>query len=440
MGIDLPTWQAADARIKRAQIPDRRALCDRVSLDVARELSPREALALQYEPAWYLRARQLPPADADWLVWLMMMGRGAGKTHAAASWMAQQVRRPGDYALVAPVTQDCWDLQWEALKALLPPWVRYVERYTRGQVIFPDHGARLLVHSAECTQYRGPNLRAAWCEEPVKWSNGGELWSNLRLALRVRGETPSRAVFTTTPPRELNWILELAVAPTTRVTRGTMRDNPALDPRNVEAAYAQMAGTIESARELDGEVVLGVDGALFKLEDLERYRVAVAPTLEQVVIAVDPAQSNKRDADPVGMVAAGIARGEIYVLESCSERLEPLAWASRAVEWAARHNAGRYIVEYTGSGSYPRDTLNAQIRISGAHQRPIVDSRAKGSKGDRAQPLSAAAAQGRLHIVGRHEALERELTTWHPGANFSPGGLDALVHAASVLTNNWRAI
>ena len=252
--------------------------------------------------------------------------------------------------------------------------------------------------------------------------------------------TPPRAVVTTTPPRELDWVLRLCAEPTTRVVRGAMRDNPALDERAVNATYASMKGTIEGARELDGRVVLGVDGALFKIDDLEQFRVASAPRLAQIVVAIDPAQSAKKDADTVGIVAVGITRGHLYVLESCSERPIPPEWADRAIEWATWLHAGQFVVEPTGSGGYPRATLEAQMRISGARRIPIVESPGRGSKADRASPLSAACANGRLHLVGRHEALERELTTWHPGAHFSPGGLDALVHGAAILTNNWTRI
>ena len=323
---------------------------------------------------------------------------------------------------------------------MLPPWVRYVERVAKNQVILPDHGSRVIMTSAFTPDaVRGLNARAAWCEEASIWVGAGELWRNLQRALRAPGETPARAVFTTTPPRELNWILELCTQPTTRVTRGTARDNTATDPRNVEAWYREMKGTIEGARELDGEVVLGVDGALFKIADLEAARVQEPPKVfDRVVIAIDPAQGANRGSDTVGIVALAIRAGQIYVLASCSERLEPAAWAGRAISWAERYHAGQFVVEPTGSGSYPRATLDAQMRITRVMQRPIVDSPARGSKSDRAMPLSAAAAQGRLHLVGRHEQLERELTTWFPGASFSPGGLDALVHGAANLTQNWK--
>ncbi len=440
--MQLAEWRRHERRIDAEQQPDAAPLLDRLPPDWLASLEPLEALALRHDPRAYLRARQLPPDDPDWLVALFMTGRGWGKSYSAAGWIASRILAgdAGDYALVAPTLDDAWALQWETIRDVLPPWVRYVERASRNVVLLPDAGVTLRMHSAEVSQYRGPNLRGAWCEEPIKWSRGDELWRNLRLAIRVPGDAPPRAVFTTTPPRELDWILDLCAEPTTRVIRGTMRDNTALDSRAVEAAYRAMRGTIEGRRELDGRVVLGVDGALFRLEDLERYRVTAPPRLEQIVVAVDPAQSSKKDADPVGIVVLGIAGGHLYVLASCSERLEPAAWASRAIAWARQYHAGRFIVEPTGSGSYPRATLTAQQQLSGDMSRPIVDSPARGSKADRAQPLSAAAAQGRLHLVGAHVDLERELTTWHPGAKFSPGGLDALVHGASALTHNWEWI
>jgi phage terminase large subunit-like protein len=443
--MNLEEWRAVERRIDAEQIPDTPALLDTLPEDFLQSPTPIEVTALACDPEARLRARQQIPDDGDWLTTVFLSGRGWGKSFAGAGWVVQQILAgtpdtPQDFALVAPTLDDCWGLQWRTIKELLPPWVRCKENITRNIITFPDHGVTLLMHSAENTQYRGPNLRGAWCEEPIKWPRGDELWRTLRLAIRVPGPTPPRAVFTTTPPRTLDWVLDVCAEESTRVVRGRMRDNPALDSRAVDAAYRSMAGTIEGERELDGRVVLGRDGALFKVDDLERYRVAAAPRLEAIVVAVDPAQSANKDADPVGIVCVGIAAGHLYVLESCSQKLEPMAWATQAIEWALLHHAGRFIVEPTGSGSYPRATLDAQMRIADTIRVPIVDSKAKGSKADRAQPLSVASAQGRLHLVGRHEDLERELTQWHPGARFSPGGLDALVHGASVLTRNWRSV
>lgn len=443
--ITLADWRARERHIEDTAMPDGSPLLDLLPAEFLDSLDPLEALALRHSPEAWLRPAQLPPTDPDWLVWLMLCGRGHGKSTAAAGWIIQQIlngdpNHPQDFALVAPTIDDVWALQWRVIRDLLPPWLRVTERVSRNAVVFPDSGVSLLMHSAEVSEYRGPNLRGAWIEEPVKFPRGAELWSNVRAALRVVGTTPPRAVVTTTPPRELDWILELACEDTTRVTRGRMRDNPMLDRRAVDANYRAQGGSIAGRRELDGEVIIGVDNSVCRLPDIDRARVDTAPRMRQVVIAVDPAQSAKRDADAVGIVAVGEADGHLYVLESCSERLEPFDWARRAIEMAERHHAGRYVVEPTGSGQYPRATLTAMLRMMSTRTLPIVDSKAVGSKADRAAPLSAACAGGRLHVVGRQEALERELTTWHPKAGWSPGALDALVHGASFLTNNWKGL
>ncbi len=442
--MTLTQWREHEARIDAYQPREGLPLLDRLTEDAVTALLPTEALALKYEPGAYLRPSQrVDDADPTWLAWVFMSGRGFGKSYAAAAWLVGRVlaRDAGDYALVAPTLDDVWGLQWRTVKELVPPWVRVVERVSKGQIVFPDHGVTLLTHSAVNVEYRGPNLRGAWCEEPVKWNRGDKLWSNLRKALRVAGPTSPRAVFTTTPPTEITWLLELCAAPTTRVIRGRMRDNPKLDERAVDAEYVASRGTIEGRRELDGEVVLGVDGALFDAAALERDRVDEAPELDAVAVAVDPAQSARKDADTVGLVAVGLARGHLYVLGSASEHMTPEQWSTRAIEWADDHAAGRYVVESTGAGENPRAVLDAQMRLANAARIPIVTSKARGSKADRAAPLSAAAARGRLHLVGRrHTALERELTTWHPGAGWSPGALDALVHGAAVLTANWQGV
>jgi phage terminase large subunit-like protein len=443
--LTLTDWRAHEKRIDAEQPREGVPLLDLLTPEAVDALTPAEALALKYAAAAYLRPPQMvDDADAAWLAWVFMSGRGFGKTYAAAAWLMGRVleRDAGDYALVAPRDSDVWDLQWRTMRELVPPWVRVIERVARGQIVFPDHGVTLLVHSAVNVEYRGPNLRGAWCEEPVKWVRGEVLWKNLRLALRVKGATPPRAVFTTTPPREITWLLELCAERSTRVVRGRMRDNPTLDERAVDAAYASMDGTAEGARELDGKVVIGVDGALFDLDVLERDRVAEAPPLDAVVVSVDPAQSARKDADVVGVVAVGIAKGHLYVLESVSDHMTPEAWSSRAIQMADDHDAGRYVVESTGGGETPRALLDQAMRLTpGAPRLPIVESKARKSKADRAAPLSGAAVRGRVHLVGRaHGALERELTTWYPGAPFSPGAMDALVHGASVLTHQWRAL
>jgi phage terminase large subunit-like protein len=440
--MNLSEWLAVEQRIDASQVPDAPALLDRLPRAFVENLSPLEALSLRHDHRACLRGRQLPPADLEWLVWALITGRAWGKSYAAAGWLIAQIMactpsRPRDFMLVAPRLQDCEDLQWSVVEALLPPWVRAVPRTSHQQILFPDHGVRLFFHSADNSHARGKNLAGLWAEEVIAWPGGGKtLWQNLMRSLRVPGPSgePARAVITTTPPYELtHWLLPLLAQPTTRTTRGTARDNPHNSKANIESWYAE--DTIEARRENDGAFIFGVDGALFKLETLERFRVESAPALSHVVISLDPTQSAKADADTVGLVAMGIAGGHGYILESYSERMAPEAWAERAIDMAERHRARCYVIEPTGSGFLPETVLRQQFRIGGRGDRLIVQSKARGPKGERAQPLSSAAAQGRLHIVGHQEALEREMTTWFPGASFSPGALDAAAHAWLHLTH-----
>jgi len=440
--VKFAAWHRAERRIAAYQRRDEMPIIDRLDPAFVAELDDLDALALRWDPRSYLRLAQTEPPGDDWMIWLLLTGRGWGKSHAAAAWVISRVlaHDSGDYAIVAPTQDDTRELQIEPILALTPPWIRVVERATRGLVEFPDQGVTLRLHTAQDAEYRGPNLRGAWLEEPVKYPNGEKLWRNLRLALRMPGAKPPRAVITTTPPESMSWILDVAAARDTYTTRGTMRENPMLDVRAVAANYAALAHTVAGQRELDGRVIIGVDGALFKATDLDRFRVKSAPALDQIVVAVDPAQSGRKDADQVGIVVVAIGRGHLYVLDSMIARMEPAAWAVRVIDLARAHNAGRICVEPTGSGSFPKATLQAQFAIGGGSRVPIVESPARGSKADRAQPLSAAAAQGLLHIVGSQPTIEHELCAWFPGAKWSPGGLDALVHGAALITNNWVSI
>ena len=456
--MDLVEWRKQEAVIAAYQTPDGRPLVERLPSEWLASLTDLEALSLKYDPRAYLRPRQqAPDAGGDWIVWLMVPGRGWGKSHAAAAYFVGEVMRnppdaPATFALLGPTEPEAWAGQWSMVEALTPPWVRFETRVSKKEIVFPDYGVRVMIRSAEDTEFRGPNLRLVWGEELVKWHDGARLWRNVRRSLRVRGDTPPRAVLTTTPPEELDWIIDLAADPATYVTRGRMRDNTALDPRAVEAEYRASAGTSEGERELDGACVFGVDGALFFLErrevvyegerfvnpGLDATRLPGAPKCDEVVVAVDPSQSGKGDADPVGIVACGRFGGHLCALESLVGRMAPEVWASKAIGMADRWRAGRFIVEPTGSGSYPRSTLAAQMQIMRSTRRPVIESPARGSKADRAQPLALAAARERFHIVGKQKSLEHDMCRWYPGAKWSPNGLDALVHGCAALTSNWR--
>lgn len=431
--MKLHEWIAVEKRIDSYQIPDGPALVDQLPRDFVESLTPEEALALRYDWRATLRPRQQPPPGDDWLVWALITGRGFGKSHAAAAWIADRLEHdPGDYLLVAPTESEVLDLCWEPIKEALAPGVRYTQQLKQQRITFPDWGSRLLIWSAEKSQARGKNLRGAWCEEIVAWPGGArggmKLWRTLSRALRVKGKAPARCLLTTTPPDTLDhWLLDVLADPATYVTRGESLDNPLLDSRNVEAWYREASNDAE--RENRGRFVFGADGALFTVDLIERGRVLVPPPQQLVVVSLDPTQSDKRDADSVGLSAMGLSASQGYLLESHSDRMSPDVWADLAIEMALRHHASVYIVEPTGSGDLPDTVLRQQFKLTKKGILPIVPSKAKGPKHVRAKPLAQLARQGRFHVVGYQEEFEREATQWYPGAGFSPGALDSAAHA-----------
>ena len=447
---DLTTFQRWDDLSWELSPKPGLPLLDRMTPEWCESLDPIESLALRYSSRAYLRPDQLPPTDPDWLYWLLIGARGTGKSRSGASWVIDQVlaNRGGPHqegVLINETDELVWSQQWSAMidPAFFPPWVRYHTYESKGQIVFPDHDTLIHVHSAQKKQFRGFNLRFAWCDELTKWpaNHARELLFNLQNSLRVPGDDPPRAVFTTNPPQQLDWIVELAMGAHTRTYRSRMRDNPMLDHRVVDAQYQAAAGTIRGRRELDGEIIVGGDGAMFRAEDLEQHRVVAPPDGCRVAVCVDPAQSGKRDADEVGVVVVGERARHLYVIASTIAQMTPAQWAAVALDYAQRFGARWLVVEPTGSGDYPRHTLATAMQLRGDTRWTIVESPARGPKSLRAGPVSELCAGGRLHIVGRQPVLEGQLTLWDPQTSTkSPGGIDALSHGAAWLTGAYQRV
>ncbi len=444
--VTLEAWQAAEKRFTAGQVTDARCIAERLPLEFLESLSPAEALAVRYSPELMLRPRQIAP-PGDWLVLAFVCARGWGKTHAAAGKFAHEVltnrpEHPAEFGLIAPRLEDAWNLQIEALRYWIPPWCRMLEQRARDTIVFPDHGVTVRIYSAQSPQLRGPNMQLLWGTELVKWVRGEELMRNARLAVRVPrlDGRPPQIILDTTPPAELNWVAALCAERTTRVVRGSMLDNPAIDARVVEAAIESMGNTPSARREIRGEFAFGGDKSLVSLEAVERNRVHTRPVMNSVVLGIDPAGSGSKDSDPTGLVVAGISGGHVYILESVSAQMEPEAWSAEAVRLIIEHRVSRAAIEHaTGSGgASARALLATQLRLAGA-SCALLDSKARGNKRDRAAPLAVLINSDRCHLVGNgHAELVRDLTLWQPGDRPSPGALDAAVHAVASLTNGWQ--
>ncbi len=396
---------------------------------------------------WAIEGHQLPPAG-DWSTWVILGGRGAGKTRAGAEWIRAQVegagpRDPGRcsrVALVADTLDQARDVMVfgdSGILACSPPDRRPEWQAVRRRLVWPN-GAVAQAFSARSPEaLRGPQFDCAWCDELAKWTRGDAAWDNLRLALRL-GAHP-RAVVTTTP-KNVPLLRTVLAAPESVVTQApTSANRMHLAQNFLEVVTRRYGGSRLGRQELEGELVLDFDGALWSWEMLEAAR-APGPALEldRVVVAVDPPVSSGAGADECGIVVAGVSRrgkpqdwvAEV-IFDGSVQGASPLGWAARAVELFHAHRADRLVAEVNQGGEMVA-TLIRQID-------PMVPFRgvhASKGKTARAEPVAALYEQGRVRHRGAFKALEDQMTAMTLGGYLgkgSPDRVDALVWAIAAL-------
>lgn len=375
--------------------------------------------------------------DGDWLIWLVMAGRGFGKTRTGAEQVVDwAVEEPGDYFVCAPTFRDmravCVEGPSGVLQVLRRRALGHEWNLTTTQIAMAN-GSRLYCGSAdEPDRWRGYNFRGGWGDEAAAWRRP-ETFTQLRLATRM-GARP-RIVLTTTPkPTALIRDLASRDDGTVHITRGRMLDNV----ENLsDAAVAELlhtyGGTRLGRQELDGELLLDSPGALWSLAGIEAARVADVPALDRVVVAVDPAVTSGEDSDLTGIVAVGRAGDQLYVLADASGRYSPDGWARVAVDLAAEWQADRVVAEVNNGGDLVERVLRQVDR-----DLPYRAVHASRGKRVRAEPVAALYEQGRVHHVGCFAELEDQLCGWTPDAPGSPDRMDALVWACTDLLEGRR--
>lgn len=382
----------------------------------------------QLKHDWTYRARtdQLPP-DGDWSTWLVLAGRGWGKTRTGAEWVRYLAEsgRAHHIALVAPTAADARDVMVEGPSGIMriaPDWTRPTYEPSKRRVTWPNGAIAHLYSADEPDRLRGPQHDAAWCDELAAWRRPNA-WDMMLMGLRI-GSDP-RCVVTTTP-RPTRIIRDLIDAETTHVTRGSTYDNLRnLAPVFRDVILKRYEGTRLGRQELYAEILDDVPGALWKRDAIDSTRVANVPELIRVVVAVDPAVTSHEGSDETGIVVAGVAGdGHLYVLEDCSCREGPEAWATRVVSAFDRWQADRVVAEVNNGG----DLVEANLRTIRT-TLPMHKVRAARGKVPRAEPVASLYEQARAHHVGMFHELEDQMCTYVPGDE-SPDRMDALVWAA----------
>jgi phage terminase large subunit-like protein len=350
-------------------------------------------------------------------------------------------------ALVARTAADVRTTMLEGPSGLLsisPPWFMPHHEASKCKLTWPNGSVALHFSAEEPKGLRGPQFHGAWCDEIAAWPmvelEEGEkgipnAWTQLQMGLRMPGVRP-RVVATTTP-RPVALVKKLLADPGTVTTRGSTFDNAAnLAPEFLSDVREQYEGTRIGRQELYAEVLLDVEGALWRADMITR--VERAPTLLKVTVGLDPSGSSHRKSDEAGIVTAGVGfcpcKGNPrdlhgFVLRDDSGVMSPDAWGKKAAEAYHATKADRVV----GERNYGGDMVETVVRHADDHVSFVEVVAARG-KAIRAAPVAALYEQGRIHHVGWFPKLEDEMTTYNPlTAKISPGRMDALVFALTDL-------
>jgi len=375
---------------------------------------------LRYEwPAW-ARPEQLPPAGT-WSTWLLLAGRGFGKSRTAAEWVRMKARTmPGSHgAVIGSTAGDVRDVMVKAILACTPPLrdgsPGCIYESSKRSLCWPEYGSTATTYSAEePDRLRGPNHHWASADEVAAWAYAEECWDMLQMTLRL-GDLPQCVVSTT--PRAIPLIRRLIADPTSVITRGSTFDNAQnLSPAFIDAVKRQYEGTRLGRQELYAEVLDDFPGALWTQGGIDADRIAVAPAMSRIVIAVDPSGGDGQGNDAQGIVACGKGRfdGHGYVLADRTCKLTPAGWGKAAVELYQELKADRIVYEVNYGGAMVAATIQQAAKDLGVRvaMAPVVSSRGKVV---RAEPVSALYEQHRVHHVGACKCDTRAIPRVHKG-------------------------
>ena len=405
-------------------------------------LSPRDlraAVAVLFDWRTWARPEQLEPEGA-WRTWLLMTGRGWGKTRTGAEWVRERVESGAKrIGLIGRTSADVRDVMVEGESGLLacfPPHERPMYEPSKRRILFKNGALGTTYTGDEPDLLRGPQHDTLWADEVATWRRP-EAWDNALLGLRL-GQDPRACVTTTPRPKAVCRILrDLVDDPTTIVTRGATRQNAAnLAPAFLAQVVRRYAGTRLGEQELEGVLLEDFPGALWTVEMLAAARTPrPIPTLGRIVVAVDPAASANEDSDETGIVVAGRAEARDpetneqhgHVLEDRSGRLSPEGWARRAIGAYHDHGADRIVAEKNQGGDMVRHVIRSIDPTV-----PVILVHATRGKHVRAEPISARYERGLIHHAPGLETLEGQLlgfTFEGFAGDGSPDRADALVWA-----------
>ena len=402
------------------------------------QLSQDDCEALLHDwRGFHARPEQCAP-DGDWDIWMILSGRGWGKTRTGAEWIREKaLASPIRIALVGETAADARDVMVEGESGILRCHAQDecpIYEPSKRRLTWPNGSTATLFNATEPDQLRGPQFSAAWCDELAKWRYARETWDQLQFGLRL-GDHPQVLVTTTPRPIELVKAIVAGKEGKAIITRGRTMDNRNnLAQTFLEKIENRYGGTRLGRQELEGEILGDIPNALWTLANIDTARIKEHPaTMRRIYVAIDPAISNTEQSDEHGIIVVGQSADgrDGYVLEDASLKGSPLDWAKRALSVHDRWQADGIAVEVNQGGDMVAQTIRS-VRAG----VKIVEVRATRGKHVRAEPIAALYEQGRIHHVGAFIDLETQMTqmtTFGFEGDGSPDRVDALVWGLSVL-------
>ncbi len=384
-------------------------------------LTDEQAYILLYDWDWHSRPDQQIPSG-NWVTWLILAGRGWGKTRTGAETVRQWVKKYPYVNLIGATLDDARDIMIEGesgILAICPKDER--PRFVKRQLHWPNGAKSLIFTADEPERLRGKQHMKIWADELCAWRYP-ESWEQAELGLRL-GNNPQ--VIVTTTPKPTKQLKALIADPTTIVTKGNTDDNiQNLAPTYIDKIIAKYRGTRLGRQELNAEILDDNPGALWKRSDIDRLRVSVAPALKRITVNIDPAATSNKNSAETGITVTGLGEdGHGYMLEDLSMRGTPEEWATAAVNAYRNWNADRIIGETNNGG----EMIETVIRMvdSKVSYKAVHASRGKIT---RAEPISALYEQKKCHHVGFFPQLEDQMCDYDPKtAKYSPDRMDSLV-------------
>jgi phage terminase large subunit-like protein len=398
-------------------------------------LTEEEAQGFLYDWESWGRGAQLEPDGDWWFAWLLLAGRGYGKTATGAQWVRKQAEtaKCKQMALIAATAADARDVMIEGPAGIMhvsPPWFMPTYEPSKRRLTWPNGVIALVFSADKPDRLRGPQFDGAWCDELGSWRYR-EAWDNLMLCMRL-GQRP-RVVITTTP-RPTKLIKELYNSRTTVVSAGSTYENlENMAPLFKQQILSKYEGTRLGRQELHAEILTDTPGARWTYEMFDDR--PEPEELLRIVVGVDPGVSESGEGDETGIIVAGIGRDyKGYILADRTTGEGPRGWAMEVVKAFDDYKADYVVAESNNGGELVRVNLSTVSSTrAGVGRMPIKLVHASRGKVARADPVANLYEQRRVKHAGIFPELEDELTSWTPWANWSPNRLDALVWAVTEL-------